>query len=383
MEHSSSFISNFKSILVQYLPGLADDVERALALGTPNVSGLVGTFLLGTLSVTAFYIATKRRWHWRFPIQLIAVLMLLRVMFFMNPLAWYAYFKLYSWEDVGFRERDVIAYNIDRFFIPRHEKYLAIGSSQVGAVFGDYADNHADFRAVQFAGITPVEYMLYRDVVDRHHPEYVILYLSEFDMGRMPTYPVLKYAPFQGEYLADFGKELLAYNERVKAFNAFKEMFAANLFPEFKHNYIFKGGLKRFLHDPVSASAEAPAHDSDSLKRHISGLSKKLSSQPLAPNYTAITRYIDYCLSQGAKVVVVEGQYHPAAQNERLLKLRRQVQHYFSALDASDPNIYYFAVKDSDRLSGESFGDAYHVKGLVGLQLSKQVVDEISRRTQK
>ena len=157
----------------------------------------VGLVLLGLVPL----VVGKRSARTRFLLTLFVLVTASRLCLFGNPFAWAIYSKFLRVDDVDYRPSDVIRIEERKyqFGLPQnHSKYLAVGSSQIGCIFVNATARAAGIRNFSLAGMGPLDFVLYSDYICDCSPEYVILYLSEFDLCRAPQVTLLKTGPSQG-----------------------------------------------------------------------------------------------------------------------------------------------------------------------------------------
>ena len=111
------------------------------------------TIILSSLPLAAayFYLA-KFRPKWKNFVYLPLLFLTIRVLFLQNPLSWSFYRRL-TVDDVGWRQKDEIHSKFEHYLSPKPVEYLAVGSSQTGAVYEPYAKQHDHLRVLSFAGM--------------------------------------------------------------------------------------------------------------------------------------------------------------------------------------------------------------------------------------
>jgi hypothetical protein len=302
---------------------------------------------------------------------------LLRSILFINPAAWLLYYKTLTGADVGFRQSSVIAFELREYFKPKEKiKYLAFGSSQTGAIWGETARYRDDLFKVELAGVNPVEYYLYRKAISRLRPEVVFLQLSLFDMGRKLPYETLRYAPNGPEnfmYLASL--YLLDTNEDLN--NALKEYLVSNFFLEYKFSFLFRGYLNNYLNNPESIMTQRKQFISQSKEEktlnQVEALKSQFSLENLYIYLFAIERFINYCADQGIKVVIAQGQFNPLAYSNENLEMEAVIKESLIRVSEKYKNAKYLKVEDVLQFTASDYNDGYHVNAEVG----KKYVDKL------
>lgn len=298
-------------------------------------------------------------------IATLLLFLLVRQLILANPAAWFAYYKTLSWEDIGFRQVDTITYKLRRYFKPENKiEYLAIGSSQTGALFRHQAKQDNSFYKVELAGMNPIEYDFYKEEVERLQPDIVLLQLSIFDLGRKPNYSTIIYAPenFTGAFEQIF--HMVEQDDSKEATKAAKDYLIGHFFPEYKYSYIFKGLKNKFITTQNVKSSgrlvfknktreEKTADQTDALKKEFS-----LDYKDLYLSY--LRRFLSFCNERGVKVVIAQGQYHPNAYTEKNKRFDAIIQSSLIKLTQSHSNSIYFSRSEIYELSKDEFVDGYH-----------------------
>ncbi len=177
-----------------------------------------------------------------------------RIVLFGNPLAWYAYSKLLSDGDVGARHLDeirlhMLSYRQDLNQSPM--EYLAIGSSQTGYIYQALEKfPEQEVKLIVMAGMVPLDFVLYRKTIREFHPRTILLYLSEFDMARDPKVRAsgkIKTAPVDFQVLYELQRDFHRYAPDVRIEMGIVEKVFADLLPEWKYAFVFRGLQAHFI----------------------------------------------------------------------------------------------------------------------------------------
>ena len=375
--------SIFNSELITEL--LPNAIQKSLDdyshLGILNTDLIVAPFFMVALAVVLMVYIKKKRWHFRLPVYLFLCIVIGRLLLWNNPVAWYVYYKTLDWKDVGSRQVTVMADQVSRYFSPSDKlKYLAVGSSQTGAVYSKYAKKNEHLYKVQFSGMGPVEYFLHRGMVDRLEPEYVLLYLSEFDLGRKPNYSTFRYAPFQGTELYNYGNLILSYDDSDSAYTALKEIVLGNIFSEYRFSFIYKGYLKKLLdyNNAFASARNSERTDTDNeLKPNQARSLNHLSSEYIGLSLAAIKYFLRYCHEYNTKVIIVEGQYHPDAYSENNNKLNEISTAGLRKISQEHANTFFIPKEALPPLSVDDYRDIYHVSDKRGEQHATNILTYI------
>lgn len=378
--NSFIFDSDFLQALVP--ARVMDSLSTYVYLGSLNLDRMLLPFLLMGLLLLLAVLAGRKKWQFRSVIYFFGGIIFLRLMLFGNPVAWYLHSKLLGWNDVGFRQVNVIDNELRHYFDPPEEvRFLAIGSSQTGALYGDYAKNNSDLYKVELSGLGPTEYYLYRDIVGKVKPEHVLLYLSEFDIARNPSYDTYRYAPRQWWSLASYTLSLRNNEQSEEMQAGLKELWIAQLFPEFKYSFIFKGYLRKWL--GLNQTFERDAENfntqskNDKTQSQVSSLKDIFDANAIENSMAALNYFLEYCKSQGLQVAIIEGSYHPDAYNQKNLTLNSLVNEKMVQISESYENIEFISHDKISMLLAEDFVDGYHLTAVAADRVTHEIIKYI------
>jgi hypothetical protein len=278
-------------------------------------------------------------------------------------------------EVIGWRQSSVLYDKFAQYKKHDNVKYLAVGSSQTGAVYNFSDDTLSNFKVKSLAGLGPLDLYLYRYNILNYHPEKILLYLSDFDMGRQPVLETLKLAPPQGLHLTSVYWNLKKYFSGEQFSRAFKEMVAGELFPEYKYSFIFKGYLDQlFNKNSVFPTVAASMTPEEYEQYQFEQLEKVISKDNIGINLQFLSSFISFFEKRGISVLIIEGQYHPAAYTSKNLAVKEMVREKFSELEAIFSNVTFIPQSELMSFSSSDFRDAYHVKQEAGKEFMKNVV---------
>jgi hypothetical protein len=346
---------------------LADDIDKAKALGAISWTALGETFAVAVLGLAILLLALRFKTPYRTGFCVIGVALIIRAVIFYNPMAWYFFFKLYEPEEVGFKEKSVIAYQINKFFFKKNPKFLVIGSSQI-ALFKNYAQSHEGFSFHQFAAMAPIEYMLYKGLVEDENPSNVILYLSEFDLARAPTLTSIELDPISLQSVRPLYFELLHFYGSNMALRTVEHMLVGELLPEYKHRYLLRAGVSNWL--TLKQHNQNISEKVDWTHQQAYELRSKLNEEFIDYNIQLLEQYISFCEKRGTHVYVFEGRYNPIAYDDHLLKLKAKSSRVLNLLASRHTNMSFVETNRQPALYEQDYVDGYH--------LSAQASDNIA-----
>jgi hypothetical protein len=317
------------------------------------------------LILSAWVYLNKSQHKWRKHIIPVLIVILVRMILFDNIASWAFYYKFLSQSDIGFRHHDLINHEIKRFLIkpPEESKYLAVGTSQTGAIYGGYSKKHKDFNKIEMAGLGPLDMYLYRNYIASYKPEYILLYLSEFDLARKPDLNLAKISPNQGFKLIKLWPDLIDIANKYNNHLALKEMILGEFFPEYKYGFIFKGIINKLFHIRPRQDKKvlSKSEKEKELFEHVSKFKKKLNENEIGINFKLLKEFLNYYTKRNIKIVIVEGQYNPLAYDERTLELNKITNRELTNIANSDLNITFIPRAKSVQFNQEDYCDAYHV----------------------
>jgi hypothetical protein len=334
------------------------------SLTEPRYLALLGIKIV--CIAVGFLLIRKFQPRWKYPGYLVLSILLVRVFLFDHYLSWEIYNKYLSVDDIGWRQQSAIHVEKGKFFkSDRNIQFLAVGSSQTYVIYSPYSKKHNDLVVFNFAGMTMLDLYLYRHYIAAKQPEYVLLYLSEFDMAKEPSLDAAKLAPSQG--LDFFGNYpmLSAIAREARSELSLKEMVVGEFFPEYKYAFMFKGltekltGKNKALR--TKSLYEQLSPDADQLTKDLTGLTDSLDERWISYNAHFLAEFLGYCKEHALNVVIVEGQYNPRAYTAKTAVLNRKVRVELERM-AKEFDVVFIERSQTRPFSAEDYMDAEHVK---------------------
>ncbi len=329
----------------------------------------------------------KSQFKWSPFLKPILIIILIRLILFDNIISWICYHTLLTPSDIGFRQRDTITQEFKKFLkYPASEsKYLAIGSSQTGAVYGEYSKLHKDFRKIEMSGLGPLDMYLYRNYFAGYKPKYILLYLSEFDLARLPDLNLAKISASQKFSLFEIFNDLHEISIKYNTGIALKEMIAGEFFPEYKYSFIFKGLVnKLFSKDKEFESQRTEAMiEGEHLNKRINDFNAKLNKEEIDVNIKFLKKFLDFCAGKKIFVVIVEGQYHPLLYNEKTLMLNKIVHDKLKEIADNYSCVKFIPRAQTIEFTKDDYRDLYHVTGQKRNDFAGQIIEIINNPIKK
>lgn len=356
--------------------------EKLIQLGSIDYYEIILPWIVCLIIVVSGMYALRFSKNKLFRLGIYSVLFYacLRLFLFDNPLSWLVYRQVLTWQEIGFREKAIIEQNLRKFIVPPSDlKFLALGSSQTGAIFSNYAKNNHNFYKIEYPGMGPLDYYLHSDTVANIKPETLILFLSEFDFAREQVTETMIYAQPQS-----FDRHYFLFNAlkgkigEGKAFHLSLKMLIADILPEYKFRFIFKGLRDKVLskHYLVKTKESVFLNKSkkniteEQTKRLRTGLS--LSPLPVGLNFYLFEAFLKELKKLNTKLVVIEGQYHPDAYSSTNKMLNKSVSEKLDKL-SKEYKFKYITRSMYSQLSSTDYADAFHPNS----KGAKKIIDSL------
>lgn len=292
-------------------------------------------------------------------------LLTVRFLLFGNPFVWAVYDRWLGTEDLGWRQRDVVGYEKGRRVRQaRGMRWLAVGSSQAGALFGPAAKEDDRLFTFTLAGMGPLDYYLYRDFIARFEPEEVLLYLSDFDLAREPSLSAARMAPVQGAGWPALLRVFAAHRFTSSADGSVAELLAADLLPEFKYGFVLRALTDKWFgaREALAALGEAPPDREAEERIQMDRLRTALREENIPLQLDLLRLFLDDCRKRGFRVILVEGDYNPKGYTAKNRRLAARVAKELEDLAAGRPGVRFIPRSTLPPLGEEDYRDGYHLR---------------------
>lgn len=361
-----------------------------LYLAMIDPGSLIRGALFLVLAAALVWAGRRARGRTGIVMHCVALLLLVRVVLICNPWSWDAYASVLGARDVGWRQRNVLIVERERFLKkPASLDYLAVGSSQADAIFRKYAKDHQELDVLALAGMFPLDFVLYREYISAYRPRVVLLHLSEFDMARVHSPRRAVIAPSQGLSLLRLLAQLRAFPEGRDYDQAILEMAVGEIFPEFKYGFIFRGLVDKGLgreqaleEDSPEATPTGSEPGLGTLDWQIADLARRIEPDSLEFNFFFLEVFLDFCAERSMEVVITEGQYMPAAQAAADQTVNSMVRERLKALSSERGGVVFIPQNTVFEFDDADFVDMVHVRPDVGYEFTRHLLGYLSSREQ-
>lgn len=360
-----------------FLHRVCESLYYRLSLGSYYL--LFDLAILSTLALAAILVyCLRRRLHPSMRRLFLGVLTILalRILVFGNPLLWKAFSRELTAEDVGWRQRDVLRIEADKYRLRLEQEpvaVLAVGSSQTQALYGGETARRLGISLFSAAGLAPLDFWLYRDQIAALRPRIILLYLSEFDLARKPSLDTLVLGPPQGASWMTLLGWLRPQLSDGDSWAVVATSAAAEGVPEYRCSFAFKGLLDKWTGYRAATVGANP-----SLQRtrneQLTSLERNLGPQGMDEQCAILRGFLEYMENKtNAHVVIVQGQFRPDAYNETRWSLRREADCRLQQLAASFPHVDYWRNVPALTFRDSEFLDVYHVRPEAGARFTREV----------
>lgn len=315
----------------------------------------LGSLLL-TLALVRIYrhrLSTRVR---RTVLTVVAVLFV-RLLLFDNPGILRLYQLALTPENLGLRQGGVLDLEIRKY---RREieqpklANLAVGSSQVGAIFYHWISNPPQPLAVySLAGMKPLDFVLNEEPIAAFNPQRVIVYLSAFDMTGSPELFSLPLAPSRPFAMWSIYSRLRAAGlTRAELAPSMHAFVFSQLIPEYRYSFVYRALIRQWF-----GAAPRPAPVSERLPE----FSSYYDPQWLDYNFSFFHDFMEFCRARGIEVLVAEGQINPNAVTPAIKELNDTVRSRLVAMRSEFANFRYIPASDVYEFSAAEYHDTTHV----------------------
>jgi hypothetical protein len=281
-----------------------------------------------------------------------------RLLLFDNP----GMLRLYQWaltsESLGQRQWGVLDLEIRKYRRDIHQPKLAnlaVGSSQVGAIFYHWVSDPPQPLAVySLAGMKTLDFVLNEDAIAAFNPARVILYMSAFDMTGSPELFSLPLAPprplAMWSVYARLRASGLTAEETAPSIHAY---VASQLVPEYRYSFVYRAMLRQWL-----GAAPRPVVPAE---QRLPEFSSYFDPQWLDYNFLFFRDFLTFCEARGIEVVVAEGQINPAARTPAIDALNAMVRSRMMELLLQFKGLRYVPASEVYEFTAAEYHDMTHV----------------------
>jgi hypothetical protein len=306
------------------------------------------------------------------------------IMLFWNPLFYIYASKHLNASDIGFRQYDALRLELDRFKKHTPARYLAVGSSQTLAIYTEYQNkNTPDFSIFSMAGLGPLDFLLYKDIIKSRCGSTIILTLSDFDLARNPHLEWAKLSSLRGGGLFEnyfFLYKHLYSSHKLYFSNAeLLDVTLANTLDPYRLQCVFRGFVdKMFSRNKAFPEKDETAHtDKEFLEIQLKGL-LNLDKQWIDINLLLVDRFIAWADKNNLNVVIVEGHYHPRALQANIL-LHKKTSLELESICGRHKNSRFIRSNSVYEFTEADYRDGYHVRPESGYKFSIKLMNIISK----
>ena len=332
---------------------------------------------------------------------------LVRVVLFGNPVTLRFYQRHLTPEAVGPRQwavldLDILEYQRDRR--PAQIENLAVGSSQVGAIFSQWmSDPPQELRVYSMAGMKTLDYVLYEDAIAAQNPSRIILYLSAFDLTAAPELYSLSLAPSRPTAMWSVIQRLRASGLKPEDVDGpIHEFIASQLFPEYRYAFLFKAFTKPIFQPSGTSMARVQPPDSEEPRvvraawssagaqesavdeetaRHVKEFVGYYYPEWLDYNFAFLKEFVRFCQQRGLDIVIAEGQVNPVVQSPKVDALEAIVRSRMAELELQFSNLTFVPATASFLFGPSDYVDLTHVHREAAVKYTAHLSSLLGRAT--
>ena len=296
----------------------------------------------------------------------------MRFLVFYNPYVMFFLNSKLGEEDLTRRTKHSIqatsAYNLKKEKRP----FLIVGSSQARMLFGSYAWSNQSVHLFWEVGMGPLDYFLNESYIEDYQPDCVVMYLSDFDLGRYPSLIRAMLAPAQPPWTLWKLWRILSENTQIGP-KEYLLFCISNQVPEYGYRFLFQGLVdklcrRRLVYGTGERETIADPNLVDVQLKRLNNL----DPGQFQVNIELLKAFAAWCGDRGLKLAVVEGHYLPAGieQNrDRHIRAREMIRNTLKPFD----NAWFIPYDMLEPLRSEDYVDAYHVSEEAGYRFSTRL----------
>lgn len=353
---------------------MADIIEKIYSPDW-NLLPLVFTLMFKIGFIVTFCVVAGRFFpKWKMPIRFVAFILLMRIALFQNPAAWYIYVHTLLPEEIGWRQNSFLYNQLLQYKNHGSIDFLAVGSSQTQAIYQFNGSEPENFAITSLAGFGPLDFYLYRRHILNYEPETILLYLSDFDLGRKPSLNAAKLSPSQGLDFLDAYFSLKEFFPEEESQFILKELLVGEFFPEYKYSFIFRGYVDKLFGKTEIWPLEFTQHTQEEYKQvQFANLKSSLEVENIEINMYYLEKFINFFEKRNIVIVILEGQYHPDAYTEKNMVVHKKSLDRLHELETVFSNVTYIPKSKFRSFGAGDFEDVYHVSREAGIEFTKSI----------
>jgi hypothetical protein len=302
---------------------------------------------------------------------LIVACLVARLVLFDNPFTLLAYQHALTSENLGLRQGGVLDLEIRKYRREIHQPVLAnlaVGSSQVGAIFHQWDSPPPEPVGVySLAGMKSLDWVLNEDAIAAMHPARVILYVSAFDMTGSPELFSLPLAPPQWRTIPAVYTRLRAAGLTSADMGpSFHGYLASQFLPEFRYSFVYRALIRQWF-GAAPRPAAAPG-------ARVPEFSSYYDAQWLEYNFGFLEDFLMFCAAKGIDVLVLEGQINPAAMTPAIAALNATVRERLLGYRARFSTLRYVPADAVYQFTPDEYHDMTHVLPEAARRYTRQLV---------
>lgn len=294
-----------------------------------------------------------------------------RILVFSNPLFLTASYYLLSPKNIGYRNKDALRIYASRNWKLDSADFLAVGSSQTGALYGALAEKDSNLATFSVAGMGSMDFNLFIEDILQRKPKTVILSMSEFDLGRPPNIASAKTCSPQ-ELRNIIELILIARPFGFYTLSEIGDVILSQIFTEYRLQFIFRGYRKKLtFNDFVRKDYDSPVQEQLRIKRLT-----ELTPEWFGINELFLRRFLTELGKNNVDVAIVEGHYHPDAFS-RNQELHQQAVTRLQNICDSFGHVQYIPLPDASGIHESDYRDAYHIRRESGERIATAIIKAI------
>jgi hypothetical protein len=322
----------------------------------------------------------KRRERTPTAAQFVLIVLTARFVLFATPLSWFAYYATIGSDFIDSRERDIVAAKVKTFLAPPPgQEFLAVGSSQTRAVYTQYSKKNPILGYYVLAAMQPIDYVDEYGEILKSRPKVILLYISEFDLGRPVDLSTCRLSDLRLAQWPAFYKLIAQAAGPKAAWDTMAGIAIADLFPENKYSFIFADYLKEVRARFAGSPPDTPTIAQET-HREITTL-RKLTAETVPRQALFLEEFLRLTERDGIPVVLVEGQYNPHAYTAKNVALNRDVlEPALERMQLGFSNLAVVRRASIRQFAANDYRDGYHVKPDAGDHFVTQLLDLLRRQ---